>query len=358
MKLLALTAGADHVCYRYRVGAFAPALAAAGWSIEAMPLAHGIVQRVRQLRSCQDADVVLLQRKLLPSWQLALLRRWSRSLVYDFDDAIFLRDGLSKKGPQSWTRQRQFRATVRAADTVIAGNPFLAGTARQIAGARQVRVIPTCVDVERSPVARHQQRGSAAKLVWIGQRSTVPYVTRARDLLAAAGDRLPGLELRMISDVFPEDAGVAVAPIPWSAKTERQELAAADIGISWLQDDDWSRGKCGLKVLQYMAAGLPVVANPVGAHAEMIVHGETGFLASTAGEWADSIERLASDPKLRQRLGDNGRQLAAERYSIPAQAPAFVQLLSSLAPAARQPHHIPAPHFSETAASASPAATS
>ena len=108
-------------------------------------------------------------------------------------------------------------------------------------------------------------------------------------------------------------------------------MADADIGINWLPDDSWSRGKCGLKVLQYMAAGLPVVANPVGMNREMVVHGRTGFLASTPEEWADAIERLASNPKLRQAMGQRGRHLVEERFGVERWAPRFARLVEQVA---------------------------
>jgi glycosyltransferase involved in cell wall biosynthesis len=109
--------------------------------------------------------------------------------------------------------------------------------------------------------------------------------------------------------------------------TEADELARCDIGISWLPDDPWSRGKCGLKVLQYMAAGLPVVANPLGMNQEMVVHGETGYLANTPAEWATAVERLAHDPTLRARLGAAGRKLVAERFSTSTWGARFAELV-------------------------------
>ena len=107
----------------------------------------------------------------------------------------------------------------------------------------------------------------------------------------------------MICDRFPERFPIPVVPVAWDEQTEARELAAGQIGVSWLPDDLWSRGKCGLKVLQYQAAGLPVVANPVGSHREMIRDGETGFLATTPDEWVDAVRRLAGDARLRQKMG-------------------------------------------------------
>ena len=136
--------------------------------------------------------------------------------------------------------------------------------------------------------------------------------------------------MKFICDRFLHFDGLPVVALRWTRATEAAEIAAADIGISWIPDDDWSRGKCGLKVLQYMAAGLPVVANPVGVHAEMVRHGETGFLADTAEEWVDAVGRLARDPDLRRRMGAAGRRLLEDRYSVASGARRWTALLDEL----------------------------
>jgi glycosyltransferase involved in cell wall biosynthesis len=330
MKLLALTEGADHVCFRYRIGAFQPALESAGIVLTVAPLARDLRVRLGQLRAASDADVVILQRRLLSRWQLWLLRRAARTLIYDFDDAVFRRSSLSRRRTISWTRRRGFAATVRMADLAIAGNPFLHDAAARLVGADRVRLIPTCIEITKYPQAEHGRSGSDVRLVWIGQRSTLRYLVDGRQCLGAVAQRLPGIELRVVSDVFPDDVGIAVAPRNWSQQSEAHEIANADIGISWLSDDDWSRGKCGLKVLQYMAAGLPVVANPVGANRDMVIDGETGYLASTPNAWAAAIERLAHDPAKRRAMGEQGRHLAAERFGIDRWAPEFVATMLRL----------------------------
>src|SRR5205823_8780079 len=125
-----------------------------------------------------------------------------------------------------------------------------------------------------------------------------------------------GLNLKVICDRSLKFAHLPTRFCPWSEATEARELAAADIGISWLPPDAWSQGKCGLKLLQYMAAGLPVVANPVGVQANMIEHGETGYLAESPAEWQEAIGRLMHDPELRRRFGQAGRRRVEERYSV------------------------------------------
>jgi len=330
MKVLALTEGPDHVCYRYRIEAFTGALARRGGTLAALPLAPHTWPRNNQLRQAAGADVVVLQRKLLPLWQLRILRRAARRLVYDFDDALFCRDSYSLKGPQSWTRMAHFWATVYSADCVIAGNRFLWEQAGELIDPRRVRLIPTSIDPGRYPMSRHLGVGVEAKLVWIGQSSTLPCLDRAERLLAAAAQRLPGLRMRVICDRFPDLQGVAIEQCHWSEATEAADLAAADIGVSWLPDDTWSQGKCGLKVLQYMAAGLPVVANAVGMNREMVRHGHNGLLATTPGQWADAVSRLSRDPDLRRRMGAAGRELVEQRFHIEYWGERFATLIDDV----------------------------
>jgi len=149
--------------------------------------------------------------------------------------------------------------------------------------------------------------------------------------LAAVAAELPGVELRLICDAGPAPLPVRVALRPWSPATEADELVEADIGISWLADDLWSLGKCGLKVLQYMAAGLPVVANPVGIHRRLVVDGLNGFLAETPGDWARAVARLAADPALRNRMGAAARNCVTEHYSVQHWGPRLAAVLETVA---------------------------
>jgi len=322
MKLLALVEEPDHVCCRYRVRAFEPALAEAGSSLTCEGLDRRAFFRAIQLHRAKDFDSVILQRKLLPSWQLNALRRAARHLVFDFDDAVLFRDSYSIRGSQSRWRARRFAQTVQSADTIVAGNDFLADEAlRAGASVERVHVIPTCVEPVRYPIAR--QHGPV-ELVWIGSSSTLQGLEQARPIWQQVARAVPGLKLRLICDRAPDAFPLPVVPIAWNRDTEASEIAAGHIGISWIPDDLWSRGKCGLKVLQYQAAGLPVVVNPVGAHREIVADGETGFLATTASEWVFAIARLVSDARLRQQIGLKARQHVEANYSVSAWAETFV----------------------------------
>jgi glycosyltransferase involved in cell wall biosynthesis len=325
MRALALTETPDHVCGRYRIRAFAPALEAAGCSLVVQGISRAIVGRFRQIERASEFDTVVLQRKLLPGWQLDHLRRRARHLVFDFDDAVLYRDSYDRRGPHCERRERRFRRTVQLVDVVIAGNDFLADCAlRSGAHPERVRVIPTCIPTERYPVSDHPRRRAGIDLTWIGSSSTLVGLETQRALWERIGRDVEGSRLRLICDRFPEFGSLPVIPVSWSEATEASELAVADVGVSWIPNDLWSRGKCGLKLLQYQAAGLPAVANPVGVHPEMIRPGITGFLPNTSDEWIDAIRTLRNDPQSAATMGAAARKSVDQGYSVTAWAPTFV----------------------------------
>ena len=329
MRLVALVESPDHVCCRYRLAAFRPALEAAGYRLDLRPYPKRWWSRLRLGHTLRDADVVILQRKLLPVWLLYLLRCAAPRLLFDFDDAVFLRDSYSPKGLHSAARLHRFMATVETADVVVAGNQYLADEASRWATVPgRVHVVPTCVEPARYTPARHQ--GAGVELVWVGSSSTLRGLEAVRPLLEEVGRVVPGARLKLVSDCFLRLAHQPVVACPWTECGEAADIAAADVGISWVPDDLWSRGKCGLKVLQYMAAGLPVVANPVGVQADLVRHGETGFLARTPAEWVEALRRLGADPELRCRLGAAGRRRVEAEFSVEAGAARWLTLLHGL----------------------------
>jgi glycosyltransferase involved in cell wall biosynthesis len=325
MKVLALVDSPDHVCCRYRVRAFEPALERAGGSLDLLGLARGSLARARQCARASGYGAVVLQRRLLPGWQLRLLRRKARRLVFDFDDAIMLRDSYDPRGLASRRRARRFAATVRAADVVTAGNDFLADCAlRAGAVAERVRVLPTCVDTARYDPSAGTDRRDALDLVWIGSSSTLRGLESQRRWIHRLAREVPGVRLRVVCDRVPDLGAMPVLGVPWSEATEADSLRAGDVGVSWVPDDDWSRGKCGLKVLQYQAAGLPVLANPVGVHEDMIRPGVTGWLPSQFNEWVAAVRTLMADPDLRRRMGRAARASVEADYSVAAWESTFV----------------------------------
>jgi glycosyltransferase involved in cell wall biosynthesis len=329
MHLDALVESPEHVCCRFRLAAFRPYLERAGHELALHAWPGHWWSRLRLLHRLRGTAVIV-QRRLLPRWQLVLLRRAVRLLLFDFDDAVFLRDSYAPKGLDSTRRRRRFAAMVRAADLVIAGNAFLQEEAACWTAKNHTHVIPTCVDPSRYPLAKHVHAGAEVELVWTGSASTLRGLEAVRPLLEQLGQRWPGLRLKLICDRFLELRHLPVIVCPWTEAGEPAALASADIGISWVPNDLWSRGKCGLKVLQYMAAGLPVIANPVGVQAEMVRHGETGFLAETPAQWAEAVGRLARDPDLRRRMGQAGRRRVEAEFSVAVGAARWIELLEQL----------------------------
>jgi glycosyltransferase involved in cell wall biosynthesis len=330
MRITALVKDTEHVCCRYRIAAFRPHLLGAGHTLDIRGWPGFWLSRLQLYHHLQHADLLIVQRKLLPAWQLRMVRRRVRWLAYDYDDAVFLRNSYSERGHDSAGRTRRFDDMVRQADVVVAGNDFLRDQAMAVIEPGRVHVIPTCVDVARYPVASHDTHQRPIQLVWVGSSSTIRGLEQLTPTLEHLGKTLPDLQLKVICDRSVTLQHLPVEFCSWQEAAEPGEIAAADIGISWLPDDPWSRGKCGLKVLQYMAAGLPVVANPVGVQAQLVRHGETGFLAQTAAEWHQAIARLAGDPALRQSMGQAARQCAQATYNVPIGAAQWLNVLEQL----------------------------
>jgi glycosyltransferase involved in cell wall biosynthesis len=323
VQLSALVDNPNHVCCRYRLRAFQPFLQQFGHNLSFHSLPRRWWQRLR-LAEALPSKNILIQRRLLSTLENRRLRRKAETLLFDFDDAVWLRDSFSGQPLRSRRRQWRFVQQMRQMDYVVAGNQFLAEHARPFA--RHVDVIPTCVEPTRYPLAEHLQ-DHTAQLVWIGSASTLRGLEQQRAWFESLGRRLPDVSLRLVCDEFLAFHRLRVIPRLWSEETEATDLAAADIGIAWMPDDDWSRGKCGLKVLQYMAAGLPVIANPVGVHCEMIRDGENGFLVRTPAEWTDAVEYLSRHSDVRRRMGLAGRARVEKEYSVAHGARLWLEVL-------------------------------
>jgi glycosyltransferase involved in cell wall biosynthesis len=377
VKIAGLVESVDHVCCRYRLTPFRNLFANAGMQLDLIPVPKGTLSRLWLFRSLAKYDAVIIQRLLFPILQVKLLRTFAKAVIFDFDDAVWLRDSYQRSGMYSSKRLRRFKAIARNSDLLMAGNQFLANFAEQFAP-NSTRVVPTCVDLGKYTVGLQTglhtdlQRGSSSleansptglqthseqtdsptdldvsspselqstkplRLVWVGSSSTLAGLERIRGTLDAIGRAIPDISLRIICDKRLSLDHMFTEFVPWKAETEIAELSDSDVGISWMPDDDWSRGKCGLKVVQYMAAGLPVVANRVGVHQEMVVHGKTGFLADQPSEWIAAIKAMADQRSQRLAMGNAGRQLCEARYSVENTAKLWLEELTRLRIAERQ----------------------
>ena len=286
---------------------------------------------LRCLSSAKQYQVIFIQKVIFPFPLAWLLRRHRRKIVFDFDDAIFTFEAPA----QNWLdrircHQADFGLSqmLRSAEHAIVENGYTGRYAKQFC--EHVSVITGPVDTDRYLPSRRDV-GSEVVLGWIGSRSTEPYLELIRDPLVELGRRYKQLRLFLIGANAFEVEELRVIRRDWSLETEGADLSKFDVGLMPLPDDPWTRGKGGYKILQYQAVGIPVVASPVGINREIVEPGVNGFLASTASEWVEHLERLIHDSALRRRMGDAGRMKTEAEYSLKTSRSRFFHILESVA---------------------------
>jgi glycosyltransferase involved in cell wall biosynthesis len=204
---------------------------------------------------------------------------------------------------------------IRYADMVFAGNTYLANYARSCN--THVKIIPTTIDTNfHKPLPKNND-----KLIigWIGSHTTIKHFEYALEFLAIIKKKYPQVEIRVVGDADYINEELNIKGIAWSSATEVEMINTFSIGIMPLPDDEWAKGKCGLKGLSYMACEVPTIMSPVGVNTEIIQHGKNGFLASTTDEWIDCLSQLIESPELRESIGKAGRQTVLEKYSVLSQ---------------------------------------
>jgi glycosyltransferase involved in cell wall biosynthesis len=280
--------------------------------------------RRRELMSrLKEFDLIYVFREaalLGPPWFERRIAASGLPMVFDFDDAIFVSYVSPSNGYLSYLKFAGKTAEICKLSThVMAGNRYLADYAER-AGAH-VTIIPTTIDTNKyRPAPSPETKAGGLTIGWSGSFSTVQHLDTLRTALQQLA-KTEHFRLRVIGTPHYELVGVDVEPLPWRAASEVDDLRAIDIGIMPLPDDEWSKGKCGLKALQYMALGIPTVCSPVGVNSEIIQDGANGMLASTDSEWVEKLTTLLRSAKLRAQLGAAGRKTVEEKYSAQVVAP-------------------------------------
>lgn len=323
-KVLAITSGMKQAAARLRVGELIAPLRERGVELTMTEWGKNLLDRRALIRSASDYDAVILQRRLLDPANAKALRKHAPRIYFDVDDAVMYHAG-NVGWWSRWRTNRRFAATCRVLDHVVAGNEYLADIFRK--QGCTASVLPTVVDPSHYQCKLHQPTDTP-RLVWIGSHSTIGYLELVREALADAVKHIPGLRLTVIADRTWETAPLPVDFVAWSAEGEAAALASGDIGIAPTPDDRWTRGKCGFKIIQAMAAGLPVVASPVGANAVIVRDGLTGFLANTPTEWTARLVELSQHARQRAEFGATGRRDVWSIYNVALAVDYWARLLS------------------------------
>lgn len=218
----------------------------------------------------------------------------------------------------------KLKPLLRRADLAVCGNAYLQSYAAE--HCLRTQIVPTVVDTDAYRPAQGPRPQRPVTVGWIGSPSTWAFVKPLVPLLAETAERL-NLAVRAVGAGPQEAIPPCFSFLPWTEEGEIGLIQTMDIGIMPLPDQPWARGKCGYKLIQYMACGLPVIASPVGVNSDIVEHGENGFLASTPQEWAEAIATLAGDPPLRQAMGAAGRRKIERAYSLAVHGPRLASML-------------------------------
>jgi glycosyltransferase involved in cell wall biosynthesis len=260
---------------------------------------------VRIIPRLKNADLVFILRDAAPFSLMPLIkfvRSTKKPIIFDFDDAIYLRN------------KRRISMYISNAHLVFAGNHFLKKWALRIN--KNCVVIPSVIDLNRyNQKGSYERKRGNLSIGWIGSPGTSPYLRLLTPVLWDLSRQIP-FEFRVIGGNTESISGICTRFLKWNETDEIRELSKLDIGVSPLPDNEYTRGKCGVKLLQYMAMGIPSVASPVGIHKDIIVDGWNGFLASNEKEWLQKLRCLIEKQDLRRIMGKNAKRTVAQGYSL------------------------------------------
>ncbi len=316
--------------------------------MKAGSLVKGSLRQVKYLFDIKSYDAVLVYREVMlwgrPWIENHIVKR-GVPLIFDFDDAIWLtvksQTGISPSIKNILKPKNKFDDIIKLSSHVIAGNEYLARHARLLN--KNVSVLPTVVDIDHyRPFSLSREHHGNFIVGWIGSGSTSEYLRLLNNvwhefkfssmrMIKDPNKIIPNnIELHVIGAVY-DSQDIKVRNIKWSLNTELEEMSRFDIGIMPLPDDEWTRGKCGLKALEYMAMGIPCIVSPVGVNAEIIQDGINGFIAIDEKEWIAKMNLLIEDPELREKLGNAGRKTVETRYSVKLWASKYLNIINKYA---------------------------
>lgn len=303
-RVLVISNNPNRASFRQRIGIYIDQFRQKGVSLDVEKLPSNQLSRFRLFKNCANYDTVFLHKKRLNPVDAKVFAHYAAKVIYDFDDAIMYDD--KRPCRVGGKRARDFARTVKLSDVVIAGNDYLAAHAARYKD--NIHVLPTGLDVSDYEVDPGPGDDGKLRIVWIGSRSTLMYLKGIREVLEEIGRRFDNVVLRIICDAFFDLENMEVEKVAWSLKSQGQHLCESDIGLAPLPDNEFTRGKCGFKILQYAAANLPVVASGVGVNREFTKDGVRGFIADSFSQWTEKLTELIENKDLRCKMGDKGRR--------------------------------------------------
>jgi glycosyltransferase involved in cell wall biosynthesis len=304
MNLLILTNNPNRASFRQRIAIYQNFLKSNGINCDMVRIPSASLARRQLFKQAVKYDGVLLHKKGLNFIDAFFLRRYSKKIIYDLDDAVMYKDQIPER--YSRLRFRRFARSAELADMIITGNSYLAEQASKFN--QNVVILPTGLDTKAYRAQTGIQNDEKIRLVWIGSRSTLKYLAEIKPALEQIGSHFSNVTLRIICDDFFDLKNMEVEKIQWSLKKQAADLATSHIGLAPLPDNRFTRGKCGFKILQYQVAGLPVVASPVGVNSEYARQDVTAFHAVNIHDWTEKISQLIVDPQLRKQMGNKGTE--------------------------------------------------
>jgi glycosyltransferase involved in cell wall biosynthesis len=300
------------------------------WLKKGIGIGKAFIRRFSTVGQSKSYDLVYVFREAAlfgPSIIERIVHLSKVPLVFDFDDAIFIRYRSPANGWLSLLKAPgKTRSICRLASHVMVGNSYLGEYARMFNP--NVTVVPTTIDTDTYRVGPVRETATPV-IGWTGSYSTLQHLDLLRPMLCELAKR-ERFRMRLIGPFKYKLEGVDVEVVPWSSQTEVQDLSVVDIGLMPLPDDTWSHGKCGCKALQYMGLGIPAVCSPVGMNVDLISDGENGFLAKGAEEWIAKLTLLLRSWQLRRKLGLAGRKTVEKRFSAASQVPRVHEIFRSV----------------------------
>ncbi len=291
------------------------------------------LRRCRQVAGVRQYNAVFIYREAFMLGRTRFERKVSRKgvpIIFDFDDAIWLNDVSDANKELKWLKRPEKTGEICfLSELVIAGNQYLADYAKQFNN--NVEIMPTTIDTSYHKPAESRPEKNYVRIGWTGSSTTLKHFRLLIPVLQKLKKRYgEKLKVRVIADAKVEDERLEIENVPWTSQDEVERLNEIDIGVMPLPDDEWSRGKCGFKGLQYMSVGMPAVMSPVGVNTEIINHGENGFLAANNQEWEQILKQLIDDAVLRKQIGLAGRETIKTKYSIEANKTEYLRLFDGI----------------------------